>query len=254
MNPKITATALALAIGLPLAMANAQTTPTPDPHHPPGQAAGTPPAGGQPAVPLPATPPSTAAAPTSPQTAPPMGMMMGDMRQMMQMMQQMMQMMGGGGGAGSAPGAMAGSGMPMMQMMPGGPGMAMGGPGATRGAAGSAGEPMMFKHVDGILAFYKAELRITEAQTPQWNTFADAARAGAKAMRETLQRVSTQQAAQTMPEQIDRRLALLTMQIEPAKTMSSAAKALYAVLTPEQRKLADEFMAEHMKAMRGLMP
>lgn len=250
MKSKITATALALAIGLPIVMANAQTTPIPDPHHPPGQAAGTPPAAGQSVAPLPATPPSAATAPTSPQT-PPMGMMMGDMRQMMQMMQQMMQMMGGGGGA---PGAMAGSGMPMMQMMPGGPGMVMGGPGATRGATGSAGEPMMFKHVDGILAFYKAELRITEAQTPQWNTFADAARAGANAMRETLQRVSTQQAALTMPEQIDRRLAMLTMQIEPAKTMSTAAKALYAVLTPEQRKLADEFMAEHMKAMRGLMP
>jgi len=252
MKPKLKAAALLLAMGLPFAMANAQTTPNPDPHHPDNQATGTPPAAGQPAAPSPTTPPSPGAGPTAPQ----MGMMMGDMRQMMQMMQQMMQMMGGGGGTAAGAGGMTGGNVPMTQMMPGGPGisMGMGGLGAMRGTGGGAREPMMFRHTEGVLAFYKAELRITEAQTPQWNAFADAVRSGAKAMRDAMQRASTQRAVLTAPEQIDRRVALLTAALDAAKVTAGASKALYAALNPEQRKLADSFMSEHMRGMRGMMP
>jgi hypothetical protein len=34
----------------------------------------------------------------------------------------------------------------------------------------------MAEHVEGRLAFIKAELKITDAQQPQWNAFADAVR------------------------------------------------------------------------------
>jgi hypothetical protein len=44
--------------------------------------------------------------------------------------------------------------------------------------------PMMdpSQHLEGRLAFLKTELKITEAQTPQWTAYADALRANAKRM------------------------------------------------------------------------
>ena len=64
-------------------------------------------------------------------------------------------------------GAMMGSGggMPMM------------------GGPGRMGMMAMADHVEGRIAFLKAELNITEAQTTQWNAFADALRENARRMR-----------------------------------------------------------------------
>ena len=42
----------------------------------------------------------------------------------------------------------------------------------------------MAGHVEGRIAFLKTELKITDAQTPQWNAFADALRANAQRIRE----------------------------------------------------------------------
>src|SRR5262245_45184860 len=44
--------------------------------------------------------------------------------------------------------------------------------------------PMMnpSQHVEGRLAFLKTELKITDAQAPQWNAYADALRANAQRM------------------------------------------------------------------------
>lgn len=252
MTAKFTATKLnaavcLLALGLPIAVANAQTTAAPDPHHPNAPVTATPPPAGQPSVGQPAI--GQPAAPAAGLTSPQMGMMMGDMRQMMGMMQQMMGMMGGG--------------MPMMGMMPGGSagggpnagmGMAPGGPGPMAGQPGAAGMPGMFRHTEGILAFYKAELRITEAQTAQWNGFAEAVRAGTKGMREAMQRATAQPATATAPEHLERRVAALSSHLDAVRAVSAAAKSLYAVLNAEQRKLADTFMAEHMRGMRAMMP
>ncbi len=40
------------------------------------------------------------------------------------------------------------------------------------------------QHIEGRLAFLKTELKITDAQAPQWNAYADALRANAKQMGE----------------------------------------------------------------------
>ena len=44
---------------------------------------------------------------------------------------------------------------------------------------------------------------------------------------------------------------MLTAQLDAGQAMLAAANPLYAVLTDEQKKVADELMAEHMMAMRG---
>src|SRR5215472_16748746 len=69
-------------------------------------------------------------------------------------------------------------GMPMMGMMR-----------MMMGEGGMGGMPMMAMmagHVEGRLAFLKTELKITDAQLPLWNNFAEAVRANAKAMQDMM--------------------------------------------------------------------
>lgn len=143
------------------------------------------------------------------------GMMMGgDMGQMMTMMQQMMR-----GG-----------------MMPTGP---------------DGRQP--FRHLEGQLAFYKTELHITDAQLPQWNAFADVMRSNAKRLQEVMAPpVQSGMGASVppVPDQLERRVAQLSALLEATQSTLGAVKPLYAVFTPEQKKLADELMAEHLMAMR----
>ena len=159
--------------------------------------------------------PTQAPAPT-----PAPGMMGGEMGRMMQMM--MTQMQGGmGGGTGAA-----GPGRMDLAMRP-------------------------FRRIEGQLAYYRAELRITDAQAPQWNAFADAVRARSDQLRQAVMQ-AMQPAAQpaTAPQQIERRIALLSAQLDAMRAVSAAAGPLYAVLSEEQRRTADELMAEHFRAMR----
>ncbi len=123
--------------------------------------------------------------------------------------------------------------MAMMQMMHGQP-MGMG-----------AG--MGFAHIEGQIAFFKAELGITEAQTPQWNAFADVLRARAE---KSKQAAPPAMGEATAPEQIERRIAMLTARSEAMQAVLGGLKPLYAVLTDSQKKTADALMTEHFMAMR----
>ena len=94
------------------------------------------------------------------------------------------------------PGMMAGQGMPMQ----GPPGANP--PGGTPGMMGDMSRMMQMMHrqmvaqhamrpferIEGQLAFYRAELRVTDAQRPQWDAFADAVRAAAGTLRQAARR------------------------------------------------------------------
>jgi hypothetical protein len=144
------------------------------------------------------------------------GMMGGaDMGQMMQMMQRMMVARGGG---------------------------AMGGPAAVR--------PL--QRVEGQLAYVRTELRITDAQVPQWNAFADAMRAAGERLRQAYTEAmqAAQEPAATAPQQLERRIALLAVQLETTRAAAAALAPLYAAQSDEQKRTADELMAEHLRDMR----
>lgn len=197
-----------------------------DEHHPPGEQA-------QPAAPAP-TPaprqatPTPAPRQTAPQRrepaapAPGMGarpggqvMMMpeADMRRMMQMMQGMHGMMMGG----------------------------MAGPGAMR----------PFERVEGQLAFFRTELRVTEAQMPQWNAFADVIRAQAGRLRQAMmQGMGAAGQPATAPQLMERHAAALSAQLDATRAVTAALGPLYAALSDEQKRTADELMAEHLRSMR----
>lgn len=215
-------TTLSLAFGSAgLALAQA---PAADPHHPTDQA----PAATQPAPmppgprPMPPGQRPMARGPMQPAGPGMMGpgmmgpgmMMGGDMPQMMQMMRGMMMMQAGMGPAG---------------MMP-------------------------FRHVEGHLAFLKAELHITDAQAPQWTAFADAMRNQATAMQAAMQAMPLPGGPVAAPDRMERHVAVLSARLDAMKAILAATKPLYAVLSDEQKKTADELMAGPMMGMRPMGP
>jgi hypothetical protein len=129
------------------------------------------------------------------------------------------------------PGGMAGAGdMPMMGMMR----MMMGRDGMSMMGA-------MARHVEGRLAFLKTELKITDAQLPLWNAVADAIRANAKSMGDMAGGMGGSQAA-TLPEKLAMREKMMTAHLEALRKFKAAVDPLYAALSDEQKKTADELL------------
>ena len=118
------------------------------------------------------------------------------------------------------------------------------------------------ERIEGRLAFLKAELKITEAQAPQWNTFADALRAQAKdatarraerhaahqaragqAAPQSGQHAGQQRQAKPLPERMAAMEAMMQRQLQRVQQLRSTVEPLYSVLSPEQRKTADALIA-----------
>jgi hypothetical protein len=137
---------------------------------------------------------------------------------------------------GGQPGMMGNMGqmMPMMHQMMMGQQYGMG---------------MPYEHVEGRIAFLKTELKITDAQKPHWDAFADALRAIAK----THQAMHEQMAKGDMPSSWPERLAFqqkaLSTRLNSLNALEAAAKPLYASLADEQRKLADQLLSGPMGMM-----
>jgi len=107
------------------------------------------------------------------------------------------------------------------------------------------------------LAAAKAELKITEAQTPQWNAFAAAEASSAAAMgRGMMQGVGHDHAAHSgsemtmmsgpLPERLERQEAMMNAHLEGLKKVRAAVSPLYEALTPEQRAKADQVLCGGM--------
>jgi hypothetical protein len=139
-------------------------------------------------------------------------------------------------------GMMGGGMMAMMQMMRDGMMMPMGmGPNAMQ----------PFAHLDGQFAYWRAELHLTDAQGPQWDAFAKAVRDNAGKLQPAMMTAMQTNGELTAPDQLDRRLAFLTAQVDAMRAVQAAAKPLYDALTADQKKVADGLMAEHMLGMRA---
>jgi len=169
-------------------------------------------------------------------------------------------------GRGPGPGMMGGYGPGMPGgygpgMMGGyGPGGMMGGygPGARGGYGpgmfGFGDEAQMVEFVDGRLAFLKAELKITDRQMPQWNSFADAVRANARNLNARRMPFFMHDWAQkSLPERLDREEAALAARLDAFRSTSAALKPLYAVLDDAQKKAADELLMTPMGGGRGVL-
>ena len=113
---------------------------------------------------------------------------------------------------------------------------------------GSAEQGMMCRvdeHIDGQLGYIKAELRVTEAQTPQWNVFADAFRSDKENQAlacKTAQEQARSMASAPLPDSMKMMADRLTARLESLRAMQAAIAPLYASLSKEQKKMADEIM------------
>ena len=106
------------------------------------------------------------------------------------------------------------------------------------------------RHIEGRIAFLKTELKITEAQTPAFNAFADVMRANAKAMgeRHAQMRGDRDKPANAV-ERLERRTDMMKRGAEASQRLLDAAKPLYAQLSDEQKATADELMSRGGRRM-----
>jgi hypothetical protein len=142
---------------------------------------------------------------------------------------------------GMSGGMMSGAGgMPMMSIM------------RMTGEDGMSGMPMMAAmsgHVEGRLAFLKTELKITDAQLPLWNAVADAIRVNAKTMGGMAEGMMGGTQTSTLPEKLAAREKMITAHLEALRKFKAAVDPLYAALSDEQKKTADELLIGPMGMM-----
>jgi|SRR5581483_9439999 len=105
------------------------------------------------------------------------------------------------------------------------------------------GGDWMLDRIEGRLAFLKAELKITEAQTAAWNQVAEAVRTAAKHHNERMKAVfGGELRSKTLPERVDAQEQFMTIRLDEIKQLKSSLKDLYAVLSDEQKKEADDMV------------
>ncbi len=84
----------------------------------------------------------------------------------------------------------------------------------------------------------KTELKITAAQEPAWQAFTGKAKQQAQAMQAT--RTKMQDAGGQAPDRMAQRSEFMKQRMAGMDSMAAAMKDLYAVLTPEQKVVADQ--------------
>ena len=182
------------------------------------------------------------AAPAAPAAAAPGGMPMGSA--------------GGPGMCGPAtcgmmagkPAAMGADMGKMMDMMPDMMRQMMAGRGMGGERAGM-GMGMPFEHIEGRIAYLKAELKITDAQTAPWNAFADALRANAGAMKTMHEQMGKGDMPGTLPERLAMQQKMMSARLAELKGIEAAATPLYDAFSADQKKLIDQMMSGPMGGM-----
>jgi hypothetical protein len=127
--------------------------------------------------------------------------------------------------APTAPGSMAGSGM--MSMMHGGP------------MAGMR-QMMAPERIEGRIAFLRTELKITGAQEPVWNAFAEALRANART--HAMPMGGQGAASRTLLQRIEHQEQALSGQLDALRQLKTALQPLYAALDDAQKQAAEQLL------------
>lgn len=139
-----------------------------------------------------------------------------------------------------------GMSMPMMMNMMSSMMKMMSGGGAQMGMGGMN----MTEHTAGRIAFLRAELQITDAQSKAWDAFADAMQKIGSQMKAADMPMMAEGSAPQLLARLDSQERMLTARLDGVRAMKAAFAPLYDALSAEQRKTADDLLANHM----GLMP
>lgn len=138
------------------------------------------------------------------------------------------------------------------------------GGGAEHGAGAGMGAmmaKMMHKmmcgfteHLDGRLAYLKAELKLTDQQQPAWNSFADAWRAVAQKAQTIC--AAPEEAPDHSKPQVLGKLSMMEKHmanhLEIVRAQKAAIEPLFTALSDEQKKIASETMTSIMKVGKSM--
>jgi hypothetical protein len=109
------------------------------------------------------------------------------------------------------------------------------------------------ERTEGRLAFVKAELKITEAQTAAWDAFADAMRSNAASMSEIRKSMMSRvNSPGTLPERLALEDKAMTAHLAALKRTEEAVGKLYGLLSEEQKKTADKIVVGPMGMPMGM--
>ena len=106
------------------------------------------------------------------------------------------------------------------------------------GPMGMMSGPML----EGRLAYMKAELAITDAQSTAWNNYVSAVKTRASGMQGMHDSMIGAMQSGTPMARMDAHIKAMEAMTEALKALKPATEALYAVLTPEQKQKADQLL------------
>ncbi len=97
-------------------------------------------------------------------------------------------------------------------------------------------------HAGDRVAALKTKLKITEAQSPAWNKFADALLAAAKSAEESIETMHMQtlhSVSSSLPEKLEFHAKMAAARAASLNSIKAALDPLYASLSDEQKQIAD---------------
>ena len=101
---------------------------------------------------------------------------------------------------------------------------------------------------EGRIAFLKAELAITHAQKDLWDAYAGALRTNFQSMHDMRRTMKTRMSDMTPVERLEAHLAAMDGRVKALKEVEPSLTALYAALSADQKKTADQLLT-HMGCM-----
>ena len=110
----------------------------------------------------------------------------------------------------------------------------------------------MGDRIEGRLAFLRAELKITDAQTAHWNHLAQALRDNARKLGE-LRATIRQRSGDTpptLPQRLEAQEEWFSARLEGMREIKTALSHLHASLSDEQKATGEQLLPSHL----GLMP
>ena len=120
---------------------------------------------------------------------------------------------------------------------------------ATAAPQGQDGPEHRFgpgRHVEGRIAFLKAELKITDSQAPLFERVAQAMRDNVKEMAQLHeQRRADRDKPKTAVESLEARAHFGQLRMDQTQRFLAAFKPMYDGLSDEQKKTADELLGGH---------
>ena len=124
-----------------------------------------------------------------------------------------------------------------------------GGPGGPGGGPGGPGGPHMERMCEnrdarlaGMLAFAETKLKITQDQRAAWTKFTDTVKSSDTALDKICADEANSPRPTTLPQHVERMQQMMAAHLDQVQKVLPALNEVYAALTPEQKKTADEFM------------